>query len=206
MNNQSKTRGFTLIEVMISVMIFSIVMTVALGALLAMSQSDQRAEAIKTVINNLNFSLDSMARTIRTGYDYHCDTTGADLSTPAPQDCDGNNTTPAYATYLGLRSAGGTLVAYCLSGGAIEREQIQSGSLDTSCGSANFFPLTSKDVTVSTMRFIVTGSCAKSGSGCTTDSKQPKVTILLSGSITINGTASSTFNLQTSVTQRIYDQ
>src|SRR5437868_2432209 len=82
-------KGFTLIEVLVSVMIFSIVMTVALRALLSMSESDRRAEAMKSVINNLNFALDSMVRDIRTGYNYHCGTSGADLSTPGTQDCAG---------------------------------------------------------------------------------------------------------------------
>jgi prepilin-type N-terminal cleavage/methylation domain-containing protein len=65
--DKTQGRGFTLIEVLVSVMIFSVVMTVALGALLAMSQSDKQAEELKTVVNNLDFALDSMTRTIRTG-------------------------------------------------------------------------------------------------------------------------------------------
>jgi prepilin-type N-terminal cleavage/methylation domain-containing protein len=197
-------KGFTLIEVMVSVMIFSVVMTVALGALLAMSQSDQRAEALKTVVNNLNFALDSMTRTIRTGYDYHCGNSG-DLSTPGPQDCAGAGNAQ---NYLALRDAKGQLVAYCLYGNALVREQPQSGPLSASCAAADFYPLTSseKEITITNMQFIVTGSCPLSGGGCVADSIQPKVTILMSGTFSISPTQVSQFNLETSVTQRVYDQ
>src|SRR6185312_12226251 len=74
-----KARGFTLIEVMVSVAIFSLVMVIALGALLAISVSDRKAESLKSVINNLNFSLDSLSRSIRTGTSWNC------IST---QDCN----------------------------------------------------------------------------------------------------------------------
>ena len=201
-------KGFTLIEILVSVMVFTIVMTVALGALLAMSDSDRRAEALKSVVNNLDFALDSMSRTIRTGYSYHCGTTGSDLSTPGPQDCSG-----AGQSYFAFRSADNQATAYCLASGIIYREIINSGSLDTSCGSSNFSPMTSSEINITNLQFVVTGSCPKSGTTCTGDSTQPKVTLLISGAITLagsakltSGAASTTFNVETSVTQRIYDQ
>jgi len=198
-------KGFTLIEVMISVMIFSIVMTVALGALLAMSASDQRAEALKTVVNNLNFALDSMTRTIRTGYSYHCGTSGTDFATPAPQDCAAAG---GAQSYLALRAADSSLVAYCLNQSALVREVVKSGnSLSTNCAASDFYPLTSSEIKITNLQFIVAGSCAKSGAGgCTGDSVQPKVTVLISGTFYVSPTQTSQFNLETSVTQRVYDQ
>ena len=99
------SKGFTLIEVMVSVMIFSVVMTVALGALLAMSESDRRAEALKSVINNLDFAMDALTRTVRTGYNYHCGVSGSDLTTPAPQNCSGAG---GSQSYLALKAADGS--------------------------------------------------------------------------------------------------
>jgi len=72
-NNLNLQKGFTLVEMLVSVAIFAVVMTVALGSLLAMSESDRKAQTLKSVINNLNFSLDSMSRAIRTGTTYSCD-------------------------------------------------------------------------------------------------------------------------------------
>ena len=57
-------RGFTLIELMVSVTIFIIVMVIALGSLLSISEAERKAEQLKTVMNNLNFGLESMARAI----------------------------------------------------------------------------------------------------------------------------------------------
>ena len=181
---------------MVSVMIFSVVMTVALGALLAMSHADQRAEAVKSVVNNLNFALDSMSRTIRTGYNYHCGTSGSDFSTPAPQNCSGAG---GSQTYLAFRAADGTLKAYCLDAGVIKWEEVTSGSLGTNCSAADFYPLTADSITITSLQFIVTGAAAG-------DAVQPKVTLLLSGEYRVSATQTTQFNLQTSITQRIYDQ
>src|SRR4051812_11444285 len=82
-------RGFTLIEMLVSITLFSVVMVMALGALLSLSVADRRAEALKSSIDNLTFALDSMSRAIRTGNTYHCGSSGT-LS--VAQDCTtGNN-------------------------------------------------------------------------------------------------------------------
>lgn len=184
MRNSSTTlRGFTLIELIVSVAIFSVVMVVALGALLSVAAGERRAESIKSVMNNLNFALDSMSRTIRTGYNYKCGSGGG--------DCTGGN------LYMSLTSAAGANVAYCLDAGAIKRHQT-SGTPDTSCASANFVPLTAPEVVVTNLTFYVVGTVQN-------DRTQPKVTISISGYTDVSATQRTTFNLQTTVTQRFID-
>jgi prepilin-type N-terminal cleavage/methylation domain-containing protein len=193
-------RGFTLVEVLVSTAIFTIVMVIALGALLAMVESDRKAQTIKTVINNLNFALDSMSRTIRTGENYAC---GSDTT-----DCRLNP-----SRYFSFINADRENVAYCVptSGGSIMRQET-TGSLSTSCSTAGgFLPVTSEEVIIEKLSFYLVGV----GSG---DTIQPKVTILVSGYVKtgkgesslaackVAGSKCSIFNLQTSVTQRIYDQ
>ncbi|MBI3573842.1 type II secretion system protein [Candidatus Kaiserbacteria bacterium] len=83
-------RGFTLIEMMVAMSIFAIVMLVGVGALLSLVQANTRAQAINSVINNLNAAIENMSRTIRVGTVYHCETSptppsAATLATP--QDC-----------------------------------------------------------------------------------------------------------------------
>lgn len=73
---QNKIRGFTLIEMIVSVSIFTVVMFVAVGALLAITDANRKANAIRTTMDNLNFAVGSMARDIRTGTDYGCDGAG----------------------------------------------------------------------------------------------------------------------------------
>ncbi len=188
---------------MVAVALFMVVMVVALGALLTLSQSDLKAEVLKSAINNLNFSLDSMSRAIRTGTNYHCGGTFGTVTT-IPQDCiNGSN-------YLSFTTSGGIVVAYSFVpsgqcpagyiGGCIER-QVPSISLTPS-------PLTSPDVNVAnSSMFYVIGSCSASGTGgCAPDTIQPRVIMLIHGSVPVSSTQTSSFNLQASVTQRIYDQ
>lgn len=190
-----RLKGFTLVEMMVSVAIFAIVMTVALGALLSMSESDRKAQTLKSVINNLNFALDAMSRSIRTGQAYHCDATQGSLS--ATRDCAD---TPASS--LAYQPALGGTVIYRLetsSASTCGQPAARVGCIVRSTdGGVTYGAITSSEVYVNALSFFVTG--AESAS------VQPKVTILISGVVTVSGAQTSPFNLQTSITQRLYDQ
>jgi hypothetical protein len=63
---------------------------------------------------------------------------------------------------------------------------------------SSYAPLTSTEVTITNLQFYVTGA---------TDAQvQPHIVILLSGEVDVSVSQTSTFDLQTSVTQRLYDQ
>ncbi len=59
-------------EMMVAVALFTIVMTVSMGALLALIDANKKAQATQSVMNNLNIALDGMVRAIRMGTEYHC--------------------------------------------------------------------------------------------------------------------------------------
>lgn len=192
---RNNAKGFTLVEMMVSVAIFTIVMVIALGSLLAMSESDRKAQTLKSVINNLNFSLDSMSRSIRTGSVYHCD--ASQLPVSATRDCI---STPA-SSFAYQAATGNTIVYKLETSNATLCGQPASAvgcilrSID---GGNNYSAITSSEVYVNALKFYVIGA---QGAGV-----QPKVTILMSGQVTVTATQNSLFNLQTSVTQRLYDQ
>lgn len=204
-NKQTAKRGFTLIEMMVSTAIFAVVMVIALGALLAMSESDRKAQTIKSVVNNLNFSLDSMSRAIRTGTDFNC-------GSQSGGDCDGQGS-PNGSDYFAFVDSNGNSVAYCLSGTSLMREVVPNGgSLDISCGAAGFAPVTAPEVVITNLMFYLVGASR-------TDNIEPKLTILLAGYVQVNGAATASsctgnvsngtatcFNLQSTVTQRLYDR
>ena len=75
------TFGFTLIEMIVSVAIFSLVVVVSTGAVFTIIRTNQKVQTIKTVMENLNFALESMNRVIRFSTDYHCGNIGT-LSLP----------------------------------------------------------------------------------------------------------------------------
>lgn len=191
-------RGFSLIEMMVAVAIFAVVMTMALGALLSMSETDRRAQTLKSVINNLNFSLDSMTRSIRTGRDYHCDVSQGTLTNP--RDCIG---TPA-DSFAYRPSQGGTYAYKLVSAtDATSRALCGQATGSVGCivrstdGGANYYSITAPEVYIDTLRFYVRGNGGND---------QPMVTILISGTVTISARQDSPFNLQASVTQRLYDR
>lgn len=188
-------RGFTLVEMMVSVAIFAIVMTIALGSLLAMSESDRKAQTLKSVINNLNFSLDSMSRSMRTGTLYHCDAAQTPLT--STRDC-----TSSPASSIAYRSSSGATVVYRLESASAALCGQPAGRIGcivrSADGGATYSAITSPEVYLEALNFYVTGAQSAA--------VQPKVTILISGEVTVNATQSSSFNLQTSITQRLYDQ
>lgn len=65
-----KNKGFTLIEIIVSVAIFVIVMTIAIGAVLSAVDANRKAQSISAVINNLNIAVEGMVRDLRTGENY----------------------------------------------------------------------------------------------------------------------------------------
>lgn len=64
-----KNKGFTLIEMLVAVAIFSIVLVISMGAILTIIDANRKAQTLSSVMNNLNFALESMTRTIKTGVD-----------------------------------------------------------------------------------------------------------------------------------------
>jgi len=61
------TTGFTLIEMMVSVSIFAIVVMISMTAILSVVDSNKKAQSLKSVMNNLNFALETMTRSVKTG-------------------------------------------------------------------------------------------------------------------------------------------
>lgn len=181
-------RGFTLIEMLVSVAIFSIVMVMALGALLALSEANRQAQLLSIATNNFNSSLDSMARAMRTGTIFHCGS--GTLTTPA--DCAA---TPS--SQFSFLSADGLQTVYKL--GTVECANGLGCILRSQNGGSTYMSITSTDIIVTRLQFYVKGSS-------TSDGIQPRVIILGSGYTTIKAGQKTQFNVQTSLTQRVYDQ
>lgn len=74
--SRTSQRGFTIIEMIVSLGVFSIVITIAVGALLMLIATNQQLQSEQSVMTNLSFALDSMTREIRTGTHYYCDSAG----------------------------------------------------------------------------------------------------------------------------------
>jgi hypothetical protein len=179
---------------MVSLSIFVVIMILVMGSILSVLDLNNKIQSRKTAMDNLNFALESMTRTVRFGTKYHCGTSG-DVSTPAQQDCVfGDNS-------ITLRTSDGVLVTYFLSNGAIMR---------TLNGST--LPLTSPEVTIQTLNFFVLGSYPASlTTSCpqniSNDCLQPRIIITISGiaGSTNKAKTQSTFHLETTLSERKFD-
>lgn len=169
-------RGFTLVEIIVAVGLFSVVMLIAVGTLLSLVDANKKAQALKSVMNNLNFALESMSREIRTGTGYDCGTSGGLV------DCVNGDTQFAFT------SSDGEAVIYRLSGSRIEKS-IDGGS---------FLAITSPEVQIDALKFYVTGAS-------TADTLQPQVTMTISGVAGATEKVQTEFDLQATVAQRLLD-
>ena len=65
-----KLRGYTLVELIVSLGLFAIVITLATGAYFVILGVNRYAQATATSVNNFAFALEKMTRSIRTGSEY----------------------------------------------------------------------------------------------------------------------------------------
>lgn len=172
-------KGFTLIEVIVAIALFTVVMTVALGALFMVINSNKQAKAIKLVVNNTNLAMESMTRDLRVGFQY-CDSESQ--LEDGSCDTDSNGESIIYFT----TDQGDQFSSYRLFGGAIQRRI--GGS------SESYFDITGSDVQIDDMRFYIQGT--QSG-----DTVQPFVTIIVLGTIRV-GDIVDDFHLQSTISQR----
>lgn len=194
------SRGFTLVEMIVSIALFAVVMVVAVGALLSLTAANKKAQALQSVMNNLNVSLDSMVRNIRMGKKYHC---GSGTWTGSAGDncsSSGNEITftcnPDNAT---CARSGGTW-AY---GFNVPDQTCPANTLcrSTAGGAAgSWTAITAPEVIIEDVRFYVVG--AQPGNA---DQTQPKVVIVVKGQVGSAAKEQSTFHIQATAVQREID-
>lgn len=77
-NKTQKNKGFTLIELMVAISIFMMIMIMAMGAVIVASDASKKADKLRTAMDNVNFAMESMTRSIRMGTSY--DASGGNFS------------------------------------------------------------------------------------------------------------------------------
>lgn len=196
-------RGFTLVEMMVAIAVFSVVMVTAMSALLNVIDANNKARAIKTAINNVNFALEGISRDMRMGKNYKC----SDAGGPFVGDCLGGGDA---ISFLSKRASGNYIyykyVTVQINGKDIGR--IQSCVSDitdingTSCN-GEYFAVTSAEVDLNKVRFYVKG--VEDSLTPAPNRTQPRMIMTVSGTAGPENKASlqTTFDLQTSVSQRI---
>jgi prepilin-type N-terminal cleavage/methylation domain-containing protein len=222
-NNRHTQHGFTLIEAMVAIAIFTIVMVIGISALLNINNTNKKSQNLRTIIDNVNFVMEDMSRNFKLGSAYHCVTSTDSAIVEGqvhdflaiPQDCVGSS----------INGHDGSLIASLEPMSALSTEYADSGYPGS--GSANaenqvvyWFDPAGNAADVCTLKKSVDGgrsfvsmlpveiqvSCSSSGfnvynTAINTFAASPRILIRISGKIVYKET-NTPFAIQTSATQR----
>jgi type II secretory pathway pseudopilin PulG len=204
--------------------VFSVVATIAVGTLLALIGSNERLNADQAVITNLAFTLDSMTREIRTGYNYFCESRANYADGGASNImADGNDQDAILTTRIQDCPVGRSPATHNLQGvsffeggrsltGATSRRILyffdrNAGTIMRRIGNGPAQPLVSGGVRIINAEFFVHGSSPQSAGVeqfGNPNQLQPTVTILVHARRD-NDPNSKPFFMQTSIVQRTLD-
>jgi prepilin-type N-terminal cleavage/methylation domain-containing protein len=191
-NLQIKSRGFTLVEIMVATSIFTVIMLIAIGSLVVASDSAKKSQALQSAMDNVNFAVDSMTRSLRMGTHYSCITTPSLVWPSDVNDCIAGGGGIAFIPASDLSSAPDTAyIANALARGDGTTALQRCDKAASSC-----IDMVANNVDVKTLKFFVRGAYPYG-----TDYNQPSVYIIMKGTITIKGQPSS-FAIQTMASQR----
>lgn len=183
-------RGFTLVEMIVSLGIFTIVLFIATSAFLTVVNADRKSRAVRIATDNLNLTLEDMSRKIKTGTTYNC---GGGAGT---NDCP---VTPSNSFSFNDQSTPPKRIVYKRMTETDCGTGHQGCILRSDDNGVTFIPITSPEIDIKGLDFIVRGSLAG-------DTAQPSVLVLIDGSLSSGpNTPATTFKIQTLITQRAYD-
>jgi prepilin-type N-terminal cleavage/methylation domain-containing protein len=179
-------KGFTLVELMVSMAIFMMIMLAAMGSLFVSLNAIRNIRAEQTAIDSVNYAIESMSRSIRLGTKYHsCDIGCPSDDDPlAARDSYGDNSIISFVPQ-NYDEIGSKRITYQKNGKTLER------CIGNDCAS-----IVSDEVTITKLRFDVKGAEDKD------PNYHPRVYILVGGEVTIKGSETTTFAIQTIAAQR----
>ncbi len=199
------SRGFTLIETLVSLALFTTVLIIAGGTIVSVIDINKKNQAISSVVNNLNYSIDSMIRDIKTGYLYKCDYEGTFTVSALkldPLKREGECLTDL--TLISTITGQDVVVKYKL----IPKTGDQNGYIEKTVyktdGSGDLYNITDKiNVNVDSLKFTVINPNALDDISETVLPGQPSVGVVIKGSAGNQSIEVSNFYVQTFISQRL---
>ena len=176
-------KGFTLIELIVSIGLFSVVSTLAVGSILVLVDNNRALRSEQSTITNVSFALDAMTRDIRMGYNYYCESSSFLVfnvpGNDSVQDCTNGNEGISFVEGSAVTTLGTEVRrAYYYDGDTVYRK------LGTNTPEA----IISSSINVVDFDMYVSG----------TSDEQPVVTIYMR----VRSESGQEYDFQTSVTQR----
>jgi len=193
--NKQKNKGFTLIELMVATSIFVVIMLASMGSLFTLLDASKNARALRTAMDNVNFAMESMTRSIRMGTNYICADSGTSVNM---NNLDTASNCPS-------SDQGGTLVAFVPQPQGVipatSRVVYKLGGTESDgtrsllrCDDSGCVDIVSEGVNIERIKFFVKGSESN-------DNIQASVYIIMKGTVLVKGVPTS-FALQTMASQR----
>jgi prepilin-type N-terminal cleavage/methylation domain-containing protein len=219
-HNSNPQSGFTLVEMIVSLAVFSVVITMSVGALLMLVASNSQLQKEQSVMTNLSFAIDSMTREIRTGTLYYCDAADtrdaayerkifsdnefiSGLDVGMTQDCaSGNNQDNQSRRLQGMSFVeSGQSVTGAPNTRIVYFYDADEGKIYRRISGQAAQSIVSSGIYITNAEFFVTGSASMAVTG---DFIQPTVTIFIEAK-EVNDPDAKTYRIQTMVTQRTLD-
>lgn len=202
---QQKTgqAGFTLVELMVSLTLFVIVVTAAVSSLYSVNNALRKIQAMRTVLDNLNFAMENMSRNIRTGQNIVCGgTDNSAYSLPgtasASHSCAFNDlsTSPSEKILLDSTLGEDFQVEYWLDVNANGNGEIRRHTRPTVNDNwSSPVAITAPEIDVDRLLFYVDGADSDDG-------MRPSVTMFMSGVAAAGTNNTAPFAIQTLISQR----
>jgi prepilin-type N-terminal cleavage/methylation domain-containing protein len=174
--------GFTLMEMIVALGVFSVAITIALAGFVNILDMQKRADAIRITYDSIDFVMEIMSRDIRTGIEY-CMSSFQLLCSP---------------TFFHFTPASDTSKTVSYQFDSINKK-INIAIVDKlqSIQASDWKSFTPSGVVINKLGF--------KGSGYGPDSEQPMVTVIIQAEVAVKQGAKVQLNLQTTVTQREID-
>lgn len=185
-------RGFTLMEVMVAVSIFTIVVVVGIGSLLTINSNYRKSQTDRKSIDSLSYVLESMSRRIRTATSWDMTTTGTPITSFSFVDQDGISV--RYFTQLGQTNETAVMV------------EIVNGPCPILGGSCPLPNVPDGTYTLTPVGVDIGGSAPGTGLWFTIENPpnaQPYVRINMGGTVK-NARQVTDFFLQTGISKRTF--
>ncbi len=204
---QKNIRGFTLVELLVSMAIFMFVITIAAGSLFSAQSVNTKLEQTQLILDGVNLATEVMARDIRYGTTFYCDSEiPQNVVRLTRKSCPMNGgggalTFKPSVAFPGSAIPSNDRKAYYLLNGVVYRDEYKEGNINNKVS----YQITPADVNVKTLKFFVVG--AEESSATTLDLIQPLVTVIISG-VTVpekSNIKPVQFTIQTSISSRPID-
>lgn len=211
MQQQTTTKGFTIIEVIISTGLFLVITIIAIATLVNSTRHYHATNEIRQSIDTLNFAMEDIARNLTTGTNFHCITGSlndpADLEAPNPCPMGAVTSGREGSLALVFETQDGTIGdssdqnMYCIN--ASTKKLYKTTQADTAgpCGTSGPYSIITPDNMVidpTRSGFSVSNEVVN-----LTDDKVRLINVRLVGEITYQN-SKIPFDVQTTITPRTF--